>query len=111
MGIITGLLTLYGLGMIAWLTWAAAGSIPKLFEEKKKFEIVTPFLKLNVEPVSEGDRISYAYVMGGRYTAHIENRRKKAKLDIEADSQEELEKKATDTFRSWAIKGRKKPGR
>jgi len=47
----------------------------------------------------------------GRYTAHIENKRKKAKLDIEADSQEELTQKVADTFRAWAITGKKKPGR
>ncbi len=103
--------TIFGLVLIGWLVWAAVGNLPKLFEGKKKYEFVTPFLELNVEPVSEGDRVRYAYVLDGRYTAHIENKRKKAKLDIEADSQEELEQKVADTFRAWAITGKKKPGR
>ena len=103
--------SLLGLALLGWLVWAAVGSLPKLFEGKKKYELVTPFLELNVEPVSEGDSVSYAFVLDGRYTAHIENKRKKAKLDIEADSQEELEQKVADTFRVWAITGKKKAGR
>ena len=69
---------------------------------------MAPFLKLDVKPVSEGDTISYAFLSEGRYFAHIENKRKHAKLDLEADSLEELKEMVESTFQAWAITGKKK---
>ena len=67
-----------------------------------------PFLELSVQPVSEGDTVRHAYKHKGKYMAWIENRRKKNRLDIEAESKEELERKVQDTFRAWAITGKKR---
>ena len=75
---------------------------------KAKIEYSTPFIELDVKPVSEGDRVTYAYCLEGKFTAHIENERKHAKLDLEADSREELEKKVQDTFKAWAVVGKKR---
>lgn len=76
---------------------------------KAKIEYSSPFIELNVKPVSEGDRVAYAYNLEGKYTAHIENESKRAKFDLEADSKEELEKKVQNTFKAWAIVGKKRP--
>ena len=111
MGIITGILTLYGLGMVGWLAWEAISRTFQSTASRGKVVAASPFIELVVPLVSEGDEVSFAYMQDGRYTAHIENKRKKAKLDIEADSQEELTQKVADTFRAWAITGKKKPGR
>ena len=70
----------------------------------------TPFSDLNVKPVSEGDRVAYAYFLNGKHTALIENKRKKAKLELKADTKEELERMVQATFKVWAIAGKKKPG-
>jgi hypothetical protein len=78
---------------------------------RTKIQFVTPFIELDVKPVSEGDKVRYAYHLDGKYTALIENRRKKARLDIEADSEEELARKVQDTFRAWSVVGKKEPGR
>lgn len=102
------LFALFGLGMIVWLAGAGLKSAlsPKT---SKSYMIDSPFLKLDVEPVSEGDVVAYAFKDKGRYTAHLENKRKQAKLDIEADSMEELRGKVESTFKAWAVVGRKKP--
>lgn len=78
------------------------------YNGKAKIEYGSPFIELNVKPVSEGDRVAYVYSLEGKYTAHIENERKHAKLDLEAKSKEELEKKVQDTFRAWSVTGKKK---
>ena len=69
-----------------------------------------PFTDLDVKPVSDGDRVVYAYFLKGKYTALIENKRKKAKLEFKAGTKENLESMVQDTFRAWAIAGKKKPG-
>lgn len=73
-----------------------------------KIKFDSSFLELDVQPVSEGDNIKFAYEYEGRYIAHIENRKKHAKLELEAASKRELEKMVEDTFRAWAITGKKK---
>jgi hypothetical protein len=74
-----------------------------------KIRFASPFLELDVQPVSENDEICYAYEHEGRYIAHIENKKKHAKLDLDAASKKELEKMVEDTFRAWAIVGKKEP--
>ena len=74
-----------------------------------KIKFDSSFLELDVQPVSEGDNIKFAYEHEGRYVAHIENRKKHAKLDLDAASKKELEKMVEDTFRAWAIVGKKEP--
>lgn len=69
----------------------------------------SPFLELDVTPVSEGDEVCHAYRLDGRYAARIENRHKNARLDVEAGSKEELERMVQDAFRAWSVSGRKKP--
>lgn len=72
------------------------------------FRFPSPFIELDVTPMSEGDRVVYAYFLHGRYSAHIENKRKKATFDFEADTKEELERQVQDTFRAWAVTGKKR---
>lgn len=74
-----------------------------------KIRFASSFLDLDVQPVSEGDNIKFAYEYEGRYIAHIENKKKHAKLDLDAASKKELEKMVEDTFRAWAIVGKKEP--
>lgn len=74
-----------------------------------KIQFDTPFLELDVQPVSEGDTIHYAFELEGKYTACIENKKKHTKLHLEAATKKELEKKIEDAFRAWAVKGRKEP--
>jgi len=74
-----------------------------------KIRFASSFLDLDVQPVSENDEICYAYEHEGRYVAHIENKKKHAKLDLDAASKKELEKMVEDTFRAWAIVGKKEP--
>jgi hypothetical protein len=102
------LFALFGLGLIVWL--AGAGLKSALSPKTSKSYIVnSPFLNLDVEPVSDGDVVAYAFKDKGHYTAHVENKHKQAKLDIEADSMEELRGKVESTFKAWAIVGKKKP--
>lgn len=68
----------------------------------------SPYIELDVKPVSEGDEVILASCRNGKYKASIANRRKKAMLEIEAGTRQELERKVQDTFRAWAIVGRKK---
>ena len=89
---------------------AVARSIFSPSGGKVRIQFASPFIEPNVKPVSEGDKVRYAYHLDGKYTALIENRRKKARLDIEADSEEELARKVQDTFKAWAFTGKKKPG-
>ncbi len=74
-----------------------------------KIKFASPFLDLDVQPVSEGDKVLFAYECEGRYISHIENKKKRAKLEVEATSKGELEKKIEDAFRAWAITGKKEP--
>ncbi len=67
----------------------------------------SPFIDLDVTPVSEGDRVVYAYYLDGRYTAHVVNNLKRSIIDLEADSKEELEEKVASTFRTWSVAGQK----
>lgn len=69
-----------------------------------RIEYSSPFIEQDVKPVSEGDRVAYAFYLEEKYTACIENEGKHAKLDLEADSKEELEKK----FMAWAVVGKKR---
>lgn len=78
---------------------------------RTRIHFASPFIVLDVKPVSEGDKVRYAYHLDGKYTALIENKRKKARLDIVAASEKELTEKVQDTFRAWAIVGKKEPGR
>ena len=75
---------------------------------QRRRRIEPPFLDLDIKPVSEGDEIHYAYKLDGRYTAYIQNRCKRAKLEITANSKEELKEKIEDTFRAWAVTGHKR---
>ncbi len=100
-----------GLFVTGYAALTGAKSVARgLFSTRAKgnVSIANPFIELDVKPVSEGDRVSYAYLLNGRYTAHIENKRKKAKLDFKTDTKEELERMVQDTFRAWAITGKKK---
>lgn len=67
-------------------------------------------LQLDVTPVSDGDEVFFASREKGKFKATIRNRRKHAELDIEAASKKELEQKVNDTFRAWAVTGKKKQG-
>lgn len=110
---------LVGLVLIGWLAWALMGSLAKRLTRIGTGETAgsgataaSPFIELDVKPVSEGDEVRYAYhTADDKYIALVENRLKKARLDIEAGSEEELRSKVADTFRAWAVVGRKKPGR
>ena len=51
----------------------------------------------------------FAYEYEGRYISHIENKKKRAKLELEAATKKELEKKIEEAFRAWAIAGKKEP--
>ena len=104
--------TLFGIGAIGWLGAKAIGGLFGRLGDNAKApgNWKSPFPKIDVKPVSEGDRICYALFLNGKYSAHIENKRKKAQLVLEADSELELQRKIEETFRAWAVTGRKKPG-
>ena len=74
-----------------------------------KIQFESSFLDLDVQPVSEGDEILFAYEYEGRYISHIKNKKKRAKLELEAATKKELEKKIEEAFRAWAIAGKKEP--
>ena len=67
-------------------------------------------LQLDVRPVSDGDEVFFVYREKGKFKAIIRNRRKHAELTLEAYSKKELEEKVNDTFRAWAVTGKKKAG-
>jgi hypothetical protein len=67
-------------------------------------------LQLDVRPVSDGDEVFFVYCEKGKFKATIRNKRKHAELTLEAYSKKELEEKVNDTFRAWAITGKKKAG-
>lgn len=99
---------LMGLVLLVVLPFIFAKGVFGVFKPKQKIVFETPFLELDVKPVSEGDEISYAYKLDSRYHALVCNKRKHAKLDLEADSEEELRKKIESTFKAWSIVGKKK---
>lgn len=110
LGILTALFTLEGLTVGAYAVGKGVKSVVKgvLAGDPKQIHIDSPFLDIDVPAVSEGDRVVYAYERNGRFEAHIKNDRKHAKLDLEADSKEELAQMISDTFRAWAITGHKR---
>lgn len=97
--------------ILGWFMREALRKLPRGGTDKINLESASPFLDLDVKPVSEGDEVWMAREEEGRYKATVRNKRKKTCLDLEADSKEELECKVQDTFRAWAITGKKKPGR
>ena len=103
--------TLLGLFVAGYAALTGAKSVARgLFSARDKGSVrfTSPFIQLDVSPVSEGDRVVYAFFLNGEYTAHIENRKKKARLDYKAGTKEELERQVQDTFRAWAVTGKKK---
>ena len=106
MDILFIILALFGLGTMLWLAGAGAKSLAKT--GRQRLAVGSPFVDLDVAPVSEGDTVCYAYKSGERYTALVENRQKQAKLSLEADSREELVKLVESTFKAWSIAGKKK---
>lgn len=106
MDILFFILALFGLGTMLWLAGAGAKSLAKT--GRQRLAVGSPFVDLDVAPVSEGDTVCYAYKSGERYTALVENRQKQAKLSLEADSREELVKLVESTFKAWSIAGKKK---
>ena len=74
-------------------------------------QYTSPFIDLDVKPVSDGDKIIYTSYRKGKYIALIANRRKKTMLEIESVSKEDLAREVQGTFKAWAITGRKKQGR
>ena len=76
--------------------------------EKVKVVIDGPFIELGVKPVSEGDEVRYVYKIDNRYVANVRNKKKHAKLDLEANSEEELRSKVLETFKAWSQGGKKR---
>lgn len=72
----------------------------------------SPFVDIEVKPVSDGDEIVYAIrKKEGGCVAAVENKNKRCKLYIEADCPYNLRKKIQETFKAWAMTGKKESGK
>ena len=101
---------LMGLALLAVLPFLFLKGVSGMFKSRRGIAFQSPFIELDVKPVSEGDEIRYAYKLDSRYHATVRNKRKHAKLDLEADSIEELRAMIESTFKAWPIVGKKKEG-
>ena len=108
LGLFTSLL---GLGVAGAFCKAAAEKIGTHVCHKSScvnIGTASPFIDLNVQPVSEGDTVRYACNLDGRYIALVENKKKHVRMDLEAETKEELEEKVRSFFKAWSIQGRKR---
>lgn len=81
----------------------------KPFNEK---DYISPFVDVEVKPVSSGDEVVYALRKDeGGCVAVVENKNKRCRLKIESDCPYNLRKKIQETFKAWAITGKKENGK
>lgn len=79
----------------------------KLFDKE---DYKSPFVDIDVKPVSSGDEIVYALRKDeGGCEAVVVNKNKRCRLKIEADCPYNLKKKIQETFNAWAVTGKKEP--
>lgn len=64
--------------------------------------VPSPFLKLDVEPVSPGDEIRFCVHANDKYMASVKNRIKGKSDILIAPTQDEIKKMVEQTFKSWA---------
>jgi hypothetical protein len=99
---------LFGVFLIVALLVYLLKWMKKSRNRKVKVVFDGPFIELDVNPVSEGDEIRYAYKLDNRYVANVRNKKKHANLDLEANSEEELRRKVQETFKAWSLGGKKR---